>query len=163
MTLNAAESQDEVLNQKESKASASSPEVEHQMKRAWTMKILKDIHTIKKTYQPFQPRNKSEDREELEGHWVDKKGMSMDEPMNAYYGMKPFKGGWIEDLDNLIQVYETLSNMWKVTTYQMLRSTPVMFSGDAVSFFSSKMRGCTTHNDATAMMRRWYNSDEKKH
>lgn len=82
--------------------------------------------------------------------------------MKAYVGKDAFGGSWDEDLDNHISVYETLSRMFQVTKEEMHQSIPVMLRGDALSFFSDKMKGCTSYDDAINTLRRWYNSEEKR-
>lgn len=51
-------------------------------------------------YQLFQPRKRSQVREELEGHRGDKRGMGMTWLMKTYHGKQSFTVGWDEDLDN---------------------------------------------------------------
>lgn len=64
--------------------------------------------------------------------------------MKEYVGKTTFTGGWDEDLDSCIGVYETLTKMFEVTNDEMFRSLPVMLSGDALTYFSSNANHCTT-------------------
>lgn len=82
--------------------------------------------------------------------------------MKAYIGNPTFSGGWDEDIDNCISIYDILSEMCCVTDDEKLQSIPIMLSGDALSYFSSKIEGCSSYQEATMLLRRWYNSDEKR-
>lgn len=82
--------------------------------------------------------------------------------MKAYNGKTTFAGGWDEDLDNCLDIFFTLANMCELTDAERLKSLPVMLSGDALTYFSNHASKCTTFDSATSLLRKWYNSDEKK-
>lgn len=43
----------------------------------------------------------------------------------------------------------------------MLRSIPIMVSGNALRYIWSNTKQCATYDDAIDMVQRWYNSEEK--
>lgn len=82
--------------------------------------------------------------------------------MKQYYGKSQFGGGCDEDLDNCIQVFETLAKMCSITTEQMVACRPVMLNEDAMNYYRSMMQRCQTYKEAIIQLRRWYRSDNKK-
>lgn len=52
--------------------------------------------------------------------------------------------------------------MCQVTKEEMLQSLPVIISADAVSYFASKVQGFSDCEEATNLLRQWYNSDENR-
>lgn len=52
--------------------------------------------------------------------------------------------------------------MCKISNEEILRSLPVMLSDDALSYLSSNANQCASNGNATTVLRKWYNFDEKK-
>lgn len=83
--------------------------------------------------------------------------------MKAYHGKPQFGGGWDDDLDNCLGLYETLLKMCSVTQEQMLAALPVVLTVDAMIYYSNTMQDCQTYADVIALLKRWYSSDGKKY
>lgn len=82
--------------------------------------------------------------------------------MKAFIGKQTFSGEWDDDLDNCLNIFETLARMCKVIKPEMFQSMPIMLSGDALSYFSNKLDMCSTYDEGKKLLREWYNSDEKR-
>ena len=82
--------------------------------------------------------------------------------MRAFVGKATFAGNWDEDLTNTISVFETLATMCEVSYEEKLKSLPVMLSGDALNYYASNIKDCNDYEEAIELMKKWYNSDDKK-
>lgn len=82
--------------------------------------------------------------------------------MNAYIGQPTFSGSWEEDLDSSITVFNTMSNMCRVSERDKLQALPVMLLGDALKYFASDASRCGTFEEACDLLRAWYVNSEKR-
>ena len=82
--------------------------------------------------------------------------------MKAFQGKPTFSGSWEEDLDNCINIFNTLATMCEVTDADKLKAIPVMLKGDALNYYANNSSPCTHFDDAMSMLRKWYNSDDRK-
>ena len=82
--------------------------------------------------------------------------------MRAFVGKPTFSGNWDEDLDNCLNIFNTLAVMCEVTEHEKLKAIPIMLTGDALNYFSNNSRACNSFDDAMKTLREWYNSDDKK-
>ena len=62
--------------------------------------------------------------------------------MRAFVGKDAFTGGWDEDLNTTIIIFETLSIMCEVSEEDQLKAVPIMLKGDALSYYSSYAAKC---------------------
>lgn len=81
--------------------------------------------------------------------------------MKAYNGEMTFSRSWDEDFDSCISIYETFSKMCEVSMEDKLQALPVMLSGDALSYFSTKSVQSSSCDEAIKTLGRWYNSSDK--
>lgn len=90
------------------------------------------------------------------------RGLGISGLMKAFVGKPTFSGSWEEDLDNCINVFNTLSSMSEISSEEKLKAVPVMLGGDALSFFANNSSTCESFQGAMELLRNWYNSDDRK-
>lgn len=54
--------------------------------------------------------------------------------MKAFIGKPTFSGSWEEELENVINVYNTLALIFEVTEEDKLKAVQVMLKGDVLSY-----------------------------
>lgn len=82
--------------------------------------------------------------------------------MNSFIGEPTFSGSWEEDLDNCINIINTLAAMCEISEHEKLKSVPVIPTGDALNFYANNVAGCRNFDGAMIKMCEWYNSDDRK-
>lgn len=82
--------------------------------------------------------------------------------MRSFVGKKTFSGNWYVELDNTINIFITLADMFEVNNSETIMAVPLMLSGDALIYYNSNIKGCKEYEEAMEMMKKWYNSDNRK-
>lgn len=95
-------------------------------------------------------------------HRHDEGGLGVNGIMKAFIGQDKFSGKYEEDLDAVLNIFETLSRMCDATPEEMRKAMPVMLKGNALRLFSKKAKDCVTYENGAEMLRSWYNSREKQ-
>lgn len=60
----------------------------------------------------------------------------------SFSGKKTFLGSREENLDSFVSVYETVSNMCKVSSEDRLKAIPSMLFGNDFNYYLSNIQGC---------------------
>lgn len=92
----------------------------------------------------------------------DKRGLGINGMIKAFSSKETFSGAWEEDLDNSINIFETLAIMCELNEEEKLKSIPVMLRGDALSFYATNVKKSKSYDEAMNLLRKWYNSEDKK-
>lgn len=83
--------------------------------------------------------------------------------MKAFKVKLQFYGSYYEDLDECIDVFDTLAEIFEVTDEQKRKVIPIIIlKGEALALPSRKVKGSKTNEYAINMLRGWYNSSEKQ-
>lgn len=81
--------------------------------------------------------------------------------MKALQGKPQLSGGWDEDINTCIGIFETMANMSDVKDIQRIQALPLMLCGDTLSYFLQTVRYCVSYESAIEMLKKWYKSEEK--
>ena len=114
-----------------------------------------------KGLRPEPPDPHGQSIETIKSH-DDRRSLGINGLMKAFQGKQTFSGCWEEDLDNCINVYNTLALMCEVTPQDKMKAIPVMLTGDALNYYANNSKSCSTFDNAISMLRKWYNSDDRK-
>ena len=92
----------------------------------------------------------------------ERRGLGINGLMRAFQGKQTFSGSWEEDLDCCINIFNTLAVMCEVSMEDKLKAIPVMLTGDALNYYANNASSCIDFDQAMCMLRKWYNSDDRK-
>lgn len=67
-----------------------------------------------------------------------------------------------EDADNMLKIFETLSDICRLKEAEKMQALPIMLRDDALSFFSDRGKFFCTYYQTTSDLHAWYNIKEKK-
>lgn len=83
--------------------------------------------------------------------------------VKSFIGQTPFSGGYNENLEETINIYEDFCRMCDVNESQKRRAITIMLKGTARAYYSTHVRDAATYDEAVHMLRRRYNNREKKY
>lgn len=55
--------------------------------------------------------------------------------MKDFTGKPSFSGAYEEDLDNVLSIFDTITDMCEITPEEKLQAMPVILKGDALTLF----------------------------
>lgn len=82
--------------------------------------------------------------------------------MKAMQRKTTFAEGWEDFLDTIISAFNTIAAMCQVDADDKLKALPIMLQGDVLNYLSCHAHSCASFDEAIAILRRWYNSDDRK-
>lgn len=92
----------------------------------------------------------------------EKRGLGLSGMVRAFTGQTKFTGRYEEDLDGILETFETYATMCDLTDSEKRKSIPIMLSGNALSLFNKEAKACETFDEAATLLGSWYNSSEKQ-
>lgn len=82
--------------------------------------------------------------------------------IKAFIGQDNFSGKNEEDLESVLNVSETLEEMFCVTADDMRKSMPIMLKGNDINILSKRSKDCRTYQEGSRQLKSWLNSKAKQ-
>lgn len=74
--------------------------------------------------------------------------------IRAFVGKRAFTGSWVEDLNNIISIFEAVSKLSELDEVEQLKVAPFMLKGDSLNYLAKRSEGCRKYADAKKILRR---------
>lgn len=142
---------------REPKESSDKSRSKEQMLVNGNLKVNRDKHELKSL--PTEKINNNEGDESISQL---RNRMGMSGFIKSFSGRKKYSGLWSENLDETIEVYESMARLCQLTKDEMASALPLTLTGDALSFFTRNYNREKTYHDILTEMKEWYTSDQQR-
>lgn len=75
--------------------------------------------------------------------------------MKAFQGKPVFPRRWKEDLENCVNIFNTLATICEVIPEDKFRAIPVTLKADALNYFANNSAKCADFEEAIGLLRAW--------